>query len=82
LKVSSVEFNVDKIRTAATPYWNNPHANLDPTNSPTQFELSSDALCKLIDDKASQARGSTDLAWRPTADLCVISFLEPTTITD
>ena len=106
LKVSSVEFNVDKIRTAATPDWNNPHANLDPTNSPTQFELSSDALCKvctrvlldsvplplhpdplipltqLIDDKASQARGSTDLAWRPTADLCVISFLEPTTITD
>lgn len=106
MKVSSVEFNVDKIRTAATAYWNNPHANLDPTNSPTQFELSSDALCKvctrvlldsvplplhpdplipltqLIDDKASQARGSTDLAWRPTADLCVISFLEPTTITD
>ena len=47
MKVSSVEFNVDKIRTAATPYWNNPHANLDPTNSPTQFELSSDALCKV-----------------------------------
>merc|ERR1712166_1417879 len=31
----------------ATAYWNNPHANLDPTNSPTQFELSSDALCKV-----------------------------------
>ena len=108
MKVSSVELNVDKIRTAATAYWNNPHANLDPTNSPTQFELSSDALCKvctrvlldsvplplhpdplipltqLIDDKAIvwEARGSTDLAWRPTADLCLISFFAPTTITD
>ena len=47
LKVSSVESNVDKIRTAATTCWNNPHANWDPTNSPTQFELSSDALCKV-----------------------------------
>ena len=29
-----------------------------------------------------EARGPTDLAWRPTADLCLISFFAPTTITD
>ena len=78
------------------------------TNSPTKFELSCDALCKvcnrvllesvplplhpdpftpmaqLVDDEATvwEERGSTDLARRPTADLCVVFFLEPTTITD
>eukprot|EP00964_Phaeocystis_antarctica_P108276 scaffold72883_cov28-Phaeocystis_antarctica.AAC.1 len=41
VEVSSVEFNVDKIRTAATPYWNNPHANLDP---PTRLPSLSSVL--------------------------------------
>jgi len=38
---------------------------------------------QLVDDAARwEARGSTGLAWRPTADVYVISLFAPTTMTD
>ena len=43
LKVVSSDFDVYNIRATAITRWHNTHANLDPTNSPRQPSLSSEA---------------------------------------
>ena len=43
LKVVSSDFDVHNIRATTITRWYNTHANVDPTNSPTQFELRGDA---------------------------------------
>jgi hypothetical protein len=47
LKVLSSDFNVYNIRATTITRWHNTHANLDPTNSSTQFELRGDAPFKV-----------------------------------
>jgi hypothetical protein len=47
LKVVSSDFDVYNIRATTITRWHNTHANLDPTNSPTQFELRGDAPFKV-----------------------------------
>ena len=105
-RLSASDFDVYNIRATTITCWHNTHANFDPTNSTTRFELRGDAPFKvctrvllhsvplpllpdpfiptpqLVDGVAlREARRSTDLAWRPTADLCVISYFAPTAIT-
>ena len=46
LKVVSSGFDVYNIRATTITCWHNTHANLDPINSPTQFELRGDAPFK------------------------------------
>ena len=47
LKVVSSDFDVYNIRATTITRWHNTHANLDPTNSPTHFELRGDAPFKI-----------------------------------
>ena len=47
LKVLSSDFNVYHIRATTITRWHNTHANLDPTNSPTQSELRGDVHFKV-----------------------------------
>jgi hypothetical protein len=47
LKVVSPDFDVYNIRATTITRWHNTHANLDPTNSPTQFELRGDVPSKV-----------------------------------
>ena len=47
LKVLSSDCDVDNIRATMITRWHNTHANLDPTNSPTQSELRGDVQIKV-----------------------------------
>jgi len=47
LKVVSSGFDVYNIRATTITCWHNTHANLDTTNSPTQFELRGDVPFKV-----------------------------------
>ena len=47
MKVLSSDFDVDNNRTTTNTCWHNTHANLDPTNSPTQSELRGDVPFKV-----------------------------------
>jgi hypothetical protein len=47
LKVVSSDFDVYNIRATTITCWHNTHANLDTTNSPTQFELRGDVPFKV-----------------------------------